>query len=185
MFDLDAGKLLIIGIVALVVIGPRELPRVLRQVGQAVGKLRRMAADFQGQFMDAMKEADIEDLKKEITSITDSAKAEVSAISDAAKVDINFDPVNEIKNDMTTAVDSVSPSLGLPPLPETPAVMSEAIAPAAEATAARKTKNADAEAVSREMNEGGRDPERIPYRKRVAYTPGRVARAARREADQQ
>ena len=185
MFDLDAGKLLIIGIVALVVIGPKELPRVLRQVGQAVGKLRRMAADFQGQFMDAMKEADIEDLKKEITSLTDSAKAEVNSISDAAKIDINFDPVNEIKNDMTAALDGTSPSLGLPPLPETPAVTAEAIAPAPEAKAARRTKNADAEAVSREMNEGGRDTERVPYRKRVAYTPGRVARAARRDAEPQ
>ena len=96
MFDLDAGKLIIIGIVALVVIGPKELPRVMRQVGQAIGKLRRMAADFQGQFMDAMKEADIEDLKKEINAVAESTKAEVNAISDAARIDMNFDPVAEL-----------------------------------------------------------------------------------------
>ena len=106
MFDLDAGKLIIIGIVALVVIGPKELPRVMRQVGQAIGKLRRMAADFQGQFMDAMKEADIEDLKKEINAVAESTKAEVNAISDAARIDMNFDPVAEIKDDVTKAIDA-------------------------------------------------------------------------------
>ena len=47
-----------IGIVALIVIGPKELPRVMRQLGQAVAKMRRMAAEFRGQFMDAMREAD-------------------------------------------------------------------------------------------------------------------------------
>ena len=62
MFDIDSGKLLIIGIVALVVIGPKELPGVLRQVGNALGKVRRMAAEFQGQFMDAMRESELEEL---------------------------------------------------------------------------------------------------------------------------
>lgn len=55
MFDFfDTSKLLIIGVVALLVIPPKDLPSVLRQVGQAVGKLRRMAADFQNQFKDAL-----------------------------------------------------------------------------------------------------------------------------------
>ena len=64
MFDIDSGKLLIIGIVALVVIGPKELPGVLRQVGNALGKVRRMAAEFQGQFMEAMRESELEELKR-------------------------------------------------------------------------------------------------------------------------
>ena len=54
MFDLGGGELLVIGIIALIVIGPKELPGLLRTIGQALGKLRRMAADFQGQFSDAM-----------------------------------------------------------------------------------------------------------------------------------
>ncbi len=51
MFDFDVGKLLIFGIVALAVIPPKDLPRVMRVVGQALGRMRRMAAEFQGQFM--------------------------------------------------------------------------------------------------------------------------------------
>ena len=53
MFDFDIGKLMVVGIVALAVIPPKDLPRVMRTVGQVVGKMRRMAAEFQGQFMDA------------------------------------------------------------------------------------------------------------------------------------
>jgi hypothetical protein len=60
MFDFDASKLIIVGIVALIVIGPKELPRVMLQVGQAAAKMRGMAAaEFRSQFMDAMREAEI------------------------------------------------------------------------------------------------------------------------------
>ncbi len=74
MFDFDVGKLLIFGIVALAVIPPKDLPRVMRTVGQAVGKMRRMAAEFQGQFMEAMKEADLESVKRELVALDESAK---------------------------------------------------------------------------------------------------------------
>jgi|GEM_PF-3034036 len=93
MFDFDVSKLFIIGIVALVVIGPKELPRVLRQVGQAVGKLRRISADFQKQFMDAMHEADMAELR-----------AEAEKLSQAARIDVSYDPVREVKAHMTEAL---------------------------------------------------------------------------------
>jgi sec-independent protein translocase protein TatB len=88
MFDFDASKILVLGIVALAVIPPKDLPRVLRTVGQYVGKMRRMASEFQGQFMDAMKEAekaaDLESVKKEFDSIEQSAKVDTSFDLDAA-----------------------------------------------------------------------------------------------------
>lgn len=77
MFDLDASKLIIVGIIALVFIPPKDLPRVLRQAGQLVGKMRRMASEFQGQFMDAMREADMADLRKEAQKLADGAKAQM------------------------------------------------------------------------------------------------------------
>jgi sec-independent protein translocase protein TatB len=94
MFDFDAGTLIVIGVVALIVIGPKELPRVLRQLGQAYSKMRRMAADFQGQFMDAMREAELDDIKKDL-----------QAVGDAAKIDVNFNPVADIKQQVTSAID--------------------------------------------------------------------------------
>lgn len=95
MFEFDAGKLIIIGIVALIVIGPKELPRVLRQVGQTVAKLRRMAAEFQGQFMDAMREADLADIKADVTKLTESAK-----------VDTAFNPIATLETELTRAVEA-------------------------------------------------------------------------------
>ena len=77
MFDFDASKLIIVGIIALIFIPPKDLPRVLRQAGQFVGKMKRMASEFQGQFMDAMREADMEDLRKEARKLADSTKLEM------------------------------------------------------------------------------------------------------------
>src|SRR5881227_2298839 len=75
MFDISWGKLVIIGVVALIVIGPKELPTVLRTVGQWMGKIRRMAAEFQGQFQDAMREAEMADLKKQFDETTAAVKS--------------------------------------------------------------------------------------------------------------
>ena len=94
MFDFDAGKLIVIGLVALIVIGPKELPRVLRQLGQAISKMRRMAGEFQGQFMDAMREAEIDEIRKDVTKMTD-----------AAKIDVNFDPVQTVRNEIGGAIE--------------------------------------------------------------------------------
>jgi sec-independent protein translocase protein TatB len=93
MFDIDAGKILVVGVVALLVIGPKDLPRVLRTVGQTVGKMRRMAAEFQNQFAEAIKEADLEDVKKEF-----------SAIRDSAAIDTSFDAALLMRDEITTAV---------------------------------------------------------------------------------
>ena len=93
MFDFDAGKIIIIGIVALIVIGPKELPRVMRQIGQLVSKMRRMAADFQSQFMEAMNEADFAEIK-----------AEAAKISEQAKIDVGFNPVADIKAGLSEAM---------------------------------------------------------------------------------
>ena len=74
MFDISWGELMLIGVVALIVIGPKELPGVLRMVGQWVGKIRRMAAEFQTQFHEAMREAEMADLKKEVDDLNDAAR---------------------------------------------------------------------------------------------------------------
>jgi sec-independent protein translocase protein TatB len=65
MFDIGWGELLLVGIVALIAIGPKELPTVMRSVGHWMGKIRRMASEFQGQFQEALREAEMDDLKKQ------------------------------------------------------------------------------------------------------------------------
>ena len=94
MFDIDAGKLLIIGVIALVVLGPKELPRVLRQIGNLIGKMRRMAAEFQGQFAEAMRQSEMEELKKSVEKVADSAR-----------VDINYDPIAATDREIRAALE--------------------------------------------------------------------------------
>ena len=64
----------------------------MRTVGQTVGKMRRMAAEFQDQFMDAMREADLENVSKEL-----------EALNEKAKVDVSFDPAGMMRDELTTA----------------------------------------------------------------------------------
>jgi len=73
MFDIGWSELVVIGIVALIAIGPKELPVVLRMVGQWMGKARKMASEFQGQFQEAMREAEMADLKKSFDEVKDAA----------------------------------------------------------------------------------------------------------------
>ena len=96
MFDLDISKMIIVGIVALAVIPPKDLPRVMRTVGQTIGKMRRMASEFQGQFMEAMREVERE-------ADLESVKKEFQAINDQAKIDTSFDPVSMVRDDVTKA----------------------------------------------------------------------------------
>jgi sec-independent protein translocase protein TatB len=88
MFDIGWGELLVIGIVALIAIGPKELPTVLRSLGQWMGKIKRMANEFQGQFQEALREAEVADLKKQAEELG-------SSLTDAT----NYDPLADIDND--------------------------------------------------------------------------------------
>lgn len=73
MFDIGWSELVVIAVVALIAIGPKELPGVLRMVGQWMGKARKMAGEFQGQFQEAMREAEMADLKKTFDEVKDTA----------------------------------------------------------------------------------------------------------------
>jgi sec-independent protein translocase protein TatB len=69
MFDIGWSELLVIAVVAIVVVGPKDLPKLMRGFGHYAGKLRRAAADFQRQFEEAMRESEIEEVRKAIESV--------------------------------------------------------------------------------------------------------------------
>jgi sec-independent protein translocase protein TatB len=87
MFDIGWGELVVIGIVALIAIGPKELPTVMRTIGKWMGKVRRMASEFQGQFQEALQEAELADLKKHAEDLN-------KAVTDAT----NLDSLTTIEN---------------------------------------------------------------------------------------
>ncbi|MGC1573376.1 MAG: Sec-independent protein translocase protein TatB [Pseudolabrys sp.] len=108
MFDIGWGELVVIGIVALIAIGPKELPTVLRTLGQFMGKVRRMASEFQGQFQEAMREAEMADLKKQAEDLK-------SSVSDLT----SFDPMASTKKEIESAF--VMPEVGTASEPSTDA----------------------------------------------------------------
>ncbi len=61
--------MLVVAVVAILVVGPKDLPGMLRAIGKTVGNLRRMAGDFQRQFSDALKESEIDELKNEFKGV--------------------------------------------------------------------------------------------------------------------
>ena len=70
MFDFAWSELAVIAVVALVVIGPKDLPRVLRMVGQWVGRARSIAREFQGSLDQMVREAELEDIKKNFDKVS-------------------------------------------------------------------------------------------------------------------
>ena len=96
MFDIGWSELVVVGIVALIAIGPKELPGVLRSLGHWMGKVRRMASEFQDQFREAMREAEVADLKKQF----DEAQAA------ASNVTAGFDnPLETARREMEKAIE--------------------------------------------------------------------------------
>jgi sec-independent protein translocase protein TatB len=73
MFDIGWSELLVIAVVAIIVIGPKELPRLMRTFGYYTGKLRRAAADFQRQFEEAVRESEIEEVRKAMHDFRDTS----------------------------------------------------------------------------------------------------------------
>ena len=122
MFNIGWGEFLIIGIVALIVIGPKELPVVLRTVGQWMTKLRRMASEFQGQFQEAMREAEMADLKKEVDDLTAQAKSYA-----------DFDTIGDVRKEFETAQQHIDSTVADKPveIAGTPATAEAGAAPAA------------------------------------------------------
>jgi sec-independent protein translocase protein TatB len=108
MFDIGWTELLVVGIVALIVIGPRELPRTLRTVGQMMTKVRRMASEFQGQFNEAIREAELDELRKEAEKLSSVATSAGS-----------FDALATAKSEIESAFEAPVKSEAAAPAPET------------------------------------------------------------------
>ncbi len=89
MFDIGWSELVVIGVVALIAIGPKELPGVLRSLGTWMGKVRRMASDFQDQFREAMREAEVADLKRQFDEASANATSSFTNPLDTAQKELN------------------------------------------------------------------------------------------------
>lgn len=133
MFDISWSELLILGIVTLVFVGPKELPVFLRTLGRYAGMVRRHANDFKAQFDAAMREAELDSMRKEVEQMQSSINSEVmkakSTINDAAsaaKIEAPTAPVTAnavappVQQPDTTPL--MTP-ISSPPMPASPSEM--------------------------------------------------------------
>lgn len=106
MFDIGWSELLVIAVVLIVVVGPKDLPPMIRAFGKTMAGLRKMAGDFRTQFDEALKEADMDDVRQTISDVrnlnpTNSLRDAMNPLRQLG---------NEIKSDLQKAT---SPSDGL------------------------------------------------------------------------
>ncbi len=85
MFDLGWTELLVIGIVALIVVGPKDLPVLFRNVGRFVGKARGMAREFSTAMNEAADEAGVNEIKKGLNAATNPVGSAMDGINEAAR----------------------------------------------------------------------------------------------------
>lgn len=166
--DIGAGELLLIGIVALVVVGPKDLPVLMRRLGQFTARLRGMAAEFRASFDEMGRQSELDDLRREVEALRSGRLAdEELGRADAQAV------MREIETGLSRGEMQVSPAANPyagsqslsepepPPAPEpTPAPEPAATpGPAAKAKAPARTKAAGgAEAKARPANAAAKKP---------------------------
>lgn len=121
MFPLEQGafEMLLIGAIALIVVGPKDLPILMRKVGQFTAKMRGMAAEFRSSFDEMARQSELDELRKEVEAMrTGQYTAPISAEIDQHLSDFNPYPS------------------GYPSLPESPVTASPDITPEPEAAPA-------------------------------------------------
>ena len=155
MFDFSSSKLLLLGIVALLVIGPKDLPALLRTVGKYVGIIKRQAAEFRAQFDEAMRDSELAELKKSVESLqqdTEQAMRDASSSVEKQLAEAR-DSVEAAVEDHKPAAGAISYDAGTPP-----ADTSGAIAPETPGALNGATHSVDSSAVAANEASGTASP---------------------------
>ena len=97
--EVGGMELLVIAAVALIVVGPKDLPMLLRKLGQFVGRLRAMADDFRASFDEMARQSELDDLRKEVEAMRRGQLADQAA-ADAHSVEVN-QVFSEIENSLS------------------------------------------------------------------------------------
>ena len=97
MFGIDGPEFIVILIVLIVVVGPKDLPKTLKAIGKATARMRTTANEFRRQFDEAMHEAELDDLQKTLTDVKD--------LDPRKKLTEIFDPIRDVAKDVKASID--------------------------------------------------------------------------------
>lgn len=109
MLEVGWTEMLVIAIVMIVVVGPKDLPGMLRTFGRTTAKMRKMAGDFQRQFNEAIQEAELDDVKKSVDALR--------SLNPATEIKKQLNPFEQAAADVRAGLDSLKPQS--PPAPST------------------------------------------------------------------
>lgn len=196
MFDIGWTELLLIGVVALIVIGPKDLPEMFRQLGRITAKIRSMGREFQRAMDQAAKESGVKDVARDLKAATSPKSMGLDAVKDAADRFEKWDPLKQVKAPAKATTGATDPKLAAataaPPANPAPANPAPAEVPAEPAArtvhgpatqalydkqAAKKAIMAEATAKMRALDDAApapadaAKPARKPVRRAVAVDP--------------
>ena len=199
MFDLGWTEFIVVAVVAILVVGPKELPGMLRTIGKTIGSARRMAGDFQRQFNDALREADLDGIKSGIDSVNKinpvrQIKDSLNPIKQAAD-DVQRDINKGLLKSSEKAAPASTPAVSTDPV-DTPAkpVAAKAAAKSKPATARATAKKPTAKKPAASKRSAGKtaapakavakpSATKQPARKTAAKSAAKSAKAPKKETD--
>ena len=134
MFEISWSELLILGVVTLIFVGPKEIPALMRTLGRYAGMVRRQANEFKAQFADAMRDMELDEMRKEMEAMQASVNAEVMAASQSLKTDAQSEvrPAHTADGPAAGAGPETGGAQELPPMPAPPAAKQSLKTPSGE-----------------------------------------------------
>ncbi|MDM7947822.1 MAG: Sec-independent protein translocase protein TatB [Oceanibaculum nanhaiense] len=99
MFDLGWGEMAVIALVAIIILGPKELPHALKTLGRAIRKVREVSREFQGHVDEMVREAELDDVRKQLEDVKGKGitKALQEQVDPKGEFDIRLDPTESDK----------------------------------------------------------------------------------------
>ena len=179
MFDIGWMELMVIGVVALIVVGPCDLPDMFRQLGRFTAKLRAMGREFSRAMEQAAQESGVRDVANDLKKVTDPKSMGLDAVKSAADRFEKWDPLKtKITPPAAAAAPAAVATAAVAAPAAEPAAPASAMGPAtaalAQKQAARKAVAAEAAEKLRKVSAGEAPAPAEP----AAKKPGRVRKKA-------
>ena len=128
--EVGATELLVIAAVALIVVGPKDLPALMRKAGQFLAKLRGMANDFRASFEDMARQSELDDLRREVEAMRNARFADL--VPEASP--------NPVLHEIDQALSAPDSTIHLHPMASAPVVVEPEAVPKPKPRAPRKPK---------------------------------------------
>lgn len=174
MFDIGWMELMVIGVVALIVVGPKDMPEMFRQLGRFTSKIRQMGREFSRAMEQAAKESGVDEVRRDLKTVTNPVSTGMQSLKSAADKFEKWDPVKNAARPTTPTTQPLTPPPMPPVQPQAAAAPVEPAAPVGPATQALMEKQAARKAIMDEMNAKLKALDEAPDPGEGARTPGRL-----------